>query len=175
MTRVIVLLALIASFSVACINKKEERSGAPPSSGGKVNDFVIPGSGNPDFAGVASNGGCSSFAACYTSCADEICMDDCIYAAPAGATDRFQAALTCGQSWCLDKNGTSASYYKCSISGDGTQLVELNGSPITDTSTCSVCLNNALADLFFVTCSNPTSVDCNPSACAPERSACLDD
>jgi hypothetical protein len=128
--------------------------------------------------------GCNGFVGCYTDCfatnpstaTASGCKSSCEPKSQPGASDTFDAALQCGQLWCISKKNTVASY-KCMVSGSS--LVNMDGTQISDSDpgtglkACGACLANALASLFGDTCSSTT--DCNPPACSTEMNACLSD
>jgi hypothetical protein len=88
---------------------------------------------------------------------------------------KYSNALSCGQLHCLGglMDGGNA---KCALSADQTKLTELDGSAISNTGACGICLNNALQALFGGTCNPATgNPDCNPSECTSLYNACLTD
>jgi hypothetical protein len=83
-----------------------------------------------------------------------------------GVVTAFNNALLCGQQHCLDNAA-------CKLNDSQSELLDADGSMITDGSPCSTCLNDSLARLFGTTCTNESSPDCNPTTCATTVDACL--
>ncbi len=141
---------------------------------------------------AAAKVGCAGYVMCYIDCFNANpdtatasgCRTMCGKTAKTGASDKFDAALSCGQDHCL--GDVDAMNGKCHllVSGSSGTLVNADGTmisnsdPTTDmtgTKDCGVCLNDALARLFGDMCTNMSSVDCNPSECKTVTDACLND
>lgn len=123
--------------------------------------------------------GCADLVACYNDCAMtatdaasyETCSNDCDRQAGGSnsqSVKRLQAAIACGQSWCLALNDAGSG--DCALNADQTRLVDPAGRPM---GTCTKCLNDALARLFGDMCQQPNGVNCNPMACTGATDACL--
>jgi hypothetical protein len=132
-----------------------------------------------DLASTGQKYGCHAYVGCVVNCyagattTPTTCLSTCEKLSNTDVPMLYDAALGCGQTWCVNKNVTGGAAYKCAVSGS--QLTELNGDPVSDTGNCGLCLSNALADLFSDMCANTSSIDCNPSSCATATSACLGD
>jgi hypothetical protein len=156
-----------------------------------VVDFAHP-SGSFDFG--TSKYGCAGFTQCYIDCfntnpsaSSATCTSTCQAQSKSTASSTFQSALACGQSYCL---GSSGSGYKCKLDSSGTSIVNMDGTPISDTDPttgssgtkdCGQCLNDALAKLFGDACVTSTA-DCSNNfsgaevtACGSSTNACLSD
>jgi hypothetical protein len=122
---------------------------------------------------------CKGFVDCQNSCPMDnqgdfdACNNSCKTRAKMASLAKYNAVLSCGQSYCLGFNDAGPA--KCALGANQTTLTELDGSTVDNSKSCGMCLNNALAALFVVACSANDSPDCNPTQCTQALLACLND
>lgn len=109
--------------------------------------------------------GCHCLIACLLPCMDTSCETKCENNATMNAVTLEQAAIGCGQGWCVNTSG------ECVDDGTG-HLVDADSFYPGE---CNACLNNALAKLTGGSCDPSYQYDCNPSQCTSETNACLND
>jgi hypothetical protein len=142
--------------------------------------------------GAVAKVGCNGYVQCYTDCfaanpdtaTASGCRTMCSKIAKAGAADKFDNALSCGQEHCLGDLDAMSGKCKLVITGSSGKLVNQDGTDImqsdpttgaTGTKDCGVCLNDSLSRLFGDTCTNMSSADCNPTECKTLTDTCLND
>ncbi|HZS36166.1 MAG TPA: hypothetical protein VFF06_05040 [Polyangia bacterium] len=113
--------------------------------------------------------GCGALVQCVAQCsgADQTCFGSCEMSATGKAQTQFNAALGCGQQWCLGQNGGPQ---RCAIDSTGQMFIDAPGVPPGD---CNVCLSNVFAQLFNTMCFPPDDSACKPPACTTLYEICI--
>jgi hypothetical protein len=130
---------------------------------------------SPDMAMAKT--GCNGYIDCVVACPanDDACTMDCERNTKTQGSNLYDAAIACGQSYCLGLNDMGPG--DCILSANQMQLLNKDMSePFPQgggvNGDCGRCLVNALNPLFKEPCPMTNDPDCNPAQCQSAITAC---